>query len=99
MSPRTQRTVTLQNITMPVRVAHGGLPKHQRIDDLSDRIDTLKISLCVQYGSVGNVRPLTMWGAWNYGGVYQHLCLSDVRTVTGPLEALLDEGKPGYGQF
>lgn len=85
------RSVALNNITMPVRVSHGNLAPDQRIDDLSNRIDTLKVGLSVQYESLGDVKPRSMEGAWNYGDVYHHLCLSDVQTVTGPLEGVLDE--------
>ena len=34
---------------------------------------------------------MSMEGAWNYGDVYHHLCLSDVQTISGPLEGVLDE--------
>lgn len=85
------RTVSLRNITMPVRVSHGNLAADQRIDDISNRIDTLMIALDVQYASQGDVRPRSMQGAWNYGDVYHHLCLSDVQTITGPLEGVLDD--------
>lgn len=85
------RTVSLHNITLPVRVSHGNLAPDQRIDDLSNRIDTLKIGLSVQYESRGDAKPHSMDGVWNYGDVYHHLCLSDVQTITGPLEGVLDE--------
>lgn len=88
---KAYRTVALRNITMPLRVSHGNLSPDQRIDDLSNRIDTLMIGLSVQYQSDGDIKPGSMDGAWNYGDVYQHLCLSDVQTVTGPLEGVLDE--------
>lgn len=88
---KAYRTVALRNITMPVRVSHGNLAPDQRIDDLSNRIDTLKVGLSVQYESLGDVKPRSMEGAWNYGDVYHHLCLSDVQTITGPLEGVLDE--------
>lgn len=85
------RTVEIRNITMPVRVSHGNLAPNQRIDDLSDRIDTLQVGLRVCHDSTGPMSPSSMGGAWNYGDVYQHLCLSDVQTITGPLEGILDE--------
>lgn len=88
---KAYRTVELRNITMPVRVSHGNLAADQRIDDLSNRIDTLKVGLSVQYESLGDVKSRSMEGAWNYGDVYHHLCLSDVQTISGPLEGVLDE--------
>ena len=88
---KAYRTVALNNITLPVRVSHGNLAPDERIDDLSNRIDTLKVGLVVQYESQGDLRPCSMDGAWNYGDVYHHLCLSDAQTITGPLEGVLDE--------
>lgn len=88
---KAYRAVELRNMTKPVRVFHGNLAPDQRIDDLSNRIDTLKLALSVQYESMGDVKPRSMDGAWNYGEVYQDLCLSDVQTITGPLEGVLDE--------
>lgn len=86
------RTVALHNITKPVRVSHGNLSPSQRIDDLSNRIDTLLMGVSVQYASQGDVLPRSMAGAWNYGDIYDHLCLSnDVDTITGPLEGILDD--------
>lgn len=85
------RTVEIRNITMPVRVSHGNLAPDQRIDDLSDRIDTLQVGLRVRHASKGPLNASSMDGAWNYGDVYQRLCLSDVQTITGPLEGILDE--------
>jgi dihydroneopterin aldolase len=91
MQAKAFRGVELQSIMMPVRVSHGNLEPNQRIDNLSNRIDTLEIRLAVQYESHGEVQPYSMNGAWNYGDVYQKLCLSDVETITGPLEGVLDD--------
>lgn len=84
------RTVSLFGITLPVRVVHGNLSATQRIDDLENRIDTLQVSVEVDYESLGNVQERSMSGAWNYGDVYSQLCLADVQTITGPLEGVLD---------
>lgn len=54
------------------------------------RIDTLQIDLDVMYESQGDVKPRSMAGAWNYGDLYKELCISDVQTITGPLEGILD---------
>ena len=84
------RKVSLHGITLPVRVSHGNLSASQRIDDLDVRIDTLQVGVEVVSESQGDVKPRSMLGAWNYGELYKHLCLSDVPTMTGPLEAVLD---------
>lgn len=84
------RTVALHGITLPVRVAHGNLSADQRIDDVPNRIDTLQVSLEVDYESRCDLKVRSLDGAWNYGEVYNQLCLSDVQTITGPLEGILD---------
>lgn len=87
---KSVRTVALYGITLPVRVVHGNLSQTQRIDDLENRIDTLQVSVEVDYESIGNTQERSMAGAWNYGEVYSQLCLADVQTMTGPLEGVLD---------
>jgi dihydroneopterin aldolase len=84
------RTVALHGITLPVRVSHGNLSADQRIDNVANRIDTLQVSLEVEYESHCALQVRSMDGAWNYGDVYAQLCLSDVPTITGPLEGILD---------
>lgn len=84
------RTVKLGGITLPVRVEHAQLAASSRIDALDSRIDTLAISVIVDYMSERPVRPQTMDGVWNYGDIYRDLCMSDVQTITGPLEGILD---------
>lgn len=84
------RFVELRNVTMPVRVSHGQLSPEQRIDELPNRIDTLDLSLLVAYQADLPIKPQSMQGVWSYGDIYQLLCMSDVQTITGPLEGILD---------
>ena len=84
------RTVALQGITFPIKVAHHNLAVQERIDDLPVRIDTLQVSLNVDYQSPASLTNGSLEGTWNYGSVYDLLCLSDMPTITGPLEAILD---------
>ena len=84
------RTVALRGITYPIKVAHHNLAAQERIDDLAVRIDTLKVSLAVDYQSAASLTPGSLDGTWNYGTVYERLCLSDMPTITGPLEGILD---------
>lgn len=85
------RFVRLENITLPVRVEHAHLAAHARIDELDSRIDMLRITATIEYDG-GNflIKDRSMEGAWNYGPLYQHLCVGDVQTITGPLESVLD---------
>ena len=87
---RKTRTVRLENITFPVCVAHGNLAARERIDDRDSRIDTLRIGVDIGYDYTGPVKSKSMERVWNYGALYEFLCLSDVPTVTGPLETILD---------
>lgn len=87
---RKTRTVRLENITFPVCVAHGNLAARERIDDRDSRIDTLRIGVDIGYDYAGPVKSKSMERVWNYGALYEFLCLSDVPTVTGPLETILD---------
>lgn len=84
------RGVRLENITLPVKVAHKHLTKGQRIDSLDNRIDTLQITVDVDYTSNNYMKDRSMLGVWNYGEVYEKLCLSDLLTISGPLEGILD---------
>lgn len=88
---KQNRTVELKNITLPVRVSHGNLNPSQRIDDISNRIDSLQIDIIVNYDINVPLQDFSLDGVWNYGDVYHYLCLSDVPTITGPLESILDE--------
>lgn len=85
------RILELKNIAVPIRVSHGNLSLEQRIDDIENRIDILNISISVSYMS--NIKPQDkkMDGVWNYGDIYNNLCLIDVPTITGPLEGILDK--------
>lgn len=87
---RKVRTVRLENITYPVCVAHGKLQAHERIDSLDTRVDTLNICVDMGYKHQGPTRPGTMDNVWNYGAVYERLCMSEVPTIEGPLERILD---------
>ena len=84
------RTVALQGITYPIKVAHHNLAAQERIDDMPVRIDTLQVSLEVDYQSPATLSNGSLEGTWNYGPVYERLCQSDMPTVTGPLESILD---------
>lgn len=85
------KKVELKNIMLPIRVMHEHLDTKERIDELSSRIDILDISVEVTYQNDGKVLDKSYDGVWNYYEVYNHLCLSDVQTVTGPLEGILDD--------
>jgi hypothetical protein len=88
---KTIRSLELRNITLPVRVEHANLAPEDRIDALPTRIDTLRTKVRLEYDGYGPIREGSMQGCWNYGEVYELLCLQDVRTITGPLEVILDE--------
>ncbi len=84
------RAVTLENITLPVKVAHAQLNQGERIDNLDNRIDTLQVCVQVEYISAGTIKDKSLEGVWNYGQVYEKLCLGDLLTISGPLEGILD---------
>jgi len=84
------RSVILQGITVPVRVNHAHLAAQQRIDATASRIDILRTEVEVQTGYIATA-PRSLRGVWNYGEVYSALCQGDVRTITGPLEGVLDD--------
>lgn len=83
--------IELKNIKLPVRIMHEHLDAKERIDSLDSRIDTLDISILVSYQSKVLIGDHSLDGVWNYADIYNQLCLSDVRTVTGALEGILDE--------
>jgi len=90
MSVQKTRFVRLSGITMPLRIEHGHLAASERIDEAASRIDTLAISLNVEYQSPLPIIPRSMQGAWNFGRMYKALATGDVATVRGPLESVLD---------
>jgi hypothetical protein len=84
------RSMSLRNITLPVRVNHGHLGQKERIDSSSSRIDMLRTSVDVEYPA-RPTQPRSMKGVWNYGDLYYAFCEGDVRTLSGPLEGVIDE--------
>jgi len=60
MSVQKTRFVRLSGITMPLRFEHGHLAASERIDEAASRIDTLAISLYVEYQSPLPIIPCSM---------------------------------------
>lgn len=83
------RTVELKGISLPVRVAHAHLDTSQRLDAKTSRIDILDIGVYCQVDYV-EMKSRSFAGLWNYQQVYAALCDSDVPTLEGPLESVLD---------
>lgn len=83
------RTVELKGISLPVRVAHAHLDTSQRLDAKTSRIDILDIGVYCQV-DYSEMKSRSFAGLWNYQQVYAALCDSDVPTLEGPLESILD---------
>lgn len=86
------RTLHLDGIQIPVAVehAHMNLSQAESAGIPSARIDMLAIDIAVDYRG-GPMREKSHAGVLNFMPLYQSLCLAPLRTLYGPLEAVLDE--------
>lgn len=87
------RSLRLDGIFMPVNVEHAEMnigAEGRIIDKFQSRVDTLAFDVEVRYRG-GELKRGSHDGAFDYMGLYEHLCFKPVRTLHGPLETVLDE--------
>lgn len=90
--PAPSRSIRLKNILLPVNVIHGGLATERMPTDTGEaRVDVLEIEVFIRYAHTPHLEDGTFSGVFSYSGIYNRLCEGPVRTVTSPLETILDE--------
>lgn len=84
------REIVIDNIMYPVIVEHAHLKAGERVDQKSKRVDTLLLTITIQYEHA-EVELKSTEGCFSWASLYGLLAESDVPTITAPLEFLLDQ--------
>jgi hypothetical protein len=86
------RSIRLKDILLPINIIHGGLATERMPTDTGEaRVDVLEIDVFIRYAHTPHLSDGTFSGVFSYSGIYNRLCEGPVRTVTSPLETILDE--------
>lgn len=83
------REIQLDNIIFPIKVQHAHLATEERVDSKSSRIDTLLLTLNIQYEHKF-IKEKSFEHCFSWSSIYDYITNFEVPTITTPLEFILE---------